>query len=221
MRFVMAQRRRTGPSQIAGRHGTRLVAPRIRPLSRWVRARESRGARPHEGSTYGSISAPAHSVSTSRLASLSTAVPGSRRSTHSHTTKTRQPAACRATLSRRSRRTLASNLSCQNSRRVVGVLAYLQPGCRCQKQPCTKIAAPYFGRIRSGRPGRFRGCRRKRKPIRCNPLRTSSSGLVCSRRTEAIILDRVSGSTVSGIFRESDIDEEKNNGKRPSNVPCW
>lgn len=46
---------------------------------------------------------------------------------HSHTTATRQPAARSASIFRASRSTFWQNFSCQNSGRVAGVVAYLQP----------------------------------------------------------------------------------------------
>jgi len=74
------------------------------------------------------------------LASVSTAFSGSCLSAHSQTVMTLQPAASNCFLFRQSRSTLASNLACQNSGRVFGFEAYLQPACLCQKQPFTKTA---------------------------------------------------------------------------------
>lgn len=47
---------------------------------------------------------------------------------------------------------LLANFFSQNSTRLFGVYAYLQPLCRCQKQPFTKIAVLYFARNMSGCP---------------------------------------------------------------------
>jgi hypothetical protein len=52
-----------------------------------------------------------------------------------------------------SRATLRANLSSQNARRVFGVVAFLHPGCRCQKQPWTKITLLMDGMQMSGVPG--------------------------------------------------------------------
>ena len=57
------------------------------------------------------------------------------RRAHSHTIATRQSASRSRRLERRSRSTLPSNLVCQKSVLVAGVVAYGHPGWRCQKQP--------------------------------------------------------------------------------------
>ena len=75
---------------------------------------------------------------------------------HSQITITRQPSSCSASALRRSLTTFPSNLSSQNRTRVFGLVAYLQPGCRCQKHPWTMITARCFGNTRSGEPGRSR-----------------------------------------------------------------
>ena len=54
-------------------------------------------------------------------------------------------------------------LARQNSFRVCGHLN-IWHSCACQKQPCTKIAARYFGNTRSGRPGKSLEYSRKRRP---------------------------------------------------------
>ena len=86
------------------------------------------------------------------------------RNAHSQTIPTRQPAWSRSRRLRRSRSVFASNLARQNLSRVVGVVVYWQPTCRCQKQPCTKHTATNRGNTRSGVPGSFRSCRRYRSP---------------------------------------------------------
>ncbi len=75
---------------------------------------------------------------------------------HSHTTRTFQPSSRNSRSLRLSRFTLASNFCCQKSTRVWGVLAFEQFRCRCQKQPCTKIAFLCFWNTMSGVPGRPR-----------------------------------------------------------------
>ncbi len=59
------------------------------------------------------------------------------RASHSHTTKTRQPAALSAVTLRRSRSALLSNFGSQKSRRLLGSRASLHAGSewRCQKHP--------------------------------------------------------------------------------------
>lgn len=54
---------------------------------------------------------------------------------HSQMTMTFQPEALKDAATAASRCWFASNLRIQKSGRVVGVVAYLQPGCLCQKQP--------------------------------------------------------------------------------------
>ncbi len=72
---------------------------------------------------------------------------------HSQTVITRQPSARSRREERRSRRTFASNFSRQNVVRDLGEYASVQPGCRCQKQPCTKIAKRCRRMTTSGEPG--------------------------------------------------------------------
>lgn len=120
---------------------------------------------------------------------------------HSHSIATRQPARRSATRTALSRSTLAENLVRQNSGRVAGFVVKRQPVCRCQKQPCTKTTAPYFGSTRSGRPGMFFACSRYRKPRACNARRSSSSGAVSLPLIPAIIRDRVSLFTTSVMSR--------------------
>ena len=110
------------------------------------------------------------------------------RVSHSHMTRTRQPRLCSASTFRRSRKTFLRNFSCQNRTRVLGEYAYWHPGCLCQKQPCTKIAAWRRGKTRSGRPGRSLRWRRKRKPKLWAIRRTTISGVV----SRPLILDMIS-----------------------------
>lgn len=121
------------------------------------------------------------------------------RSAHSQIVRWRQPAFSVRLSTARSRRRLPLSFFFQNATRV--------PGCwnrpqswPCQKQPCTWIAAPYLGSIRSGRPGTLPDCSLKRNPNRCSPLRIKRSGLVSRDRMPDIIRLRVFRSTTSGNF---------------------
>lgn len=69
--------------------------------------------------------------------------------------------------------------------------------CRCQKQPWTKRATRYIGKMRSGLPGRSGLCRRYRSPCRCIQERTTISGFVSRPRIPAIMRLRVRRSTMS------------------------
>lgn len=73
---------------------------------------------------------------------------------HSHITSTRQPFSRNIASFRRSRWTFPSSLRRQKSDRVLGNRFREQPSCRCQKQPCTKIALRCGRNTRSGRPGK-------------------------------------------------------------------
>lgn len=119
------------------------------------------------------------------------------RRAHSHSVATRQPELKSASRTVLSRSTFEANLVRQNSGRVEGLVAKRQPACRCQKQPCTKTTAPYFGRAMSGRPRIFFACSRYRKPRACNARRNCNSGIVSFPPIPAIIRDRVSLITTS------------------------
>lgn len=54
---------------------------------------------------------------------------------HSQSSKTRQPCCNSSFLFLISRFTFCSNFERQNSSRELGLVAYLHPGCLCQKQP--------------------------------------------------------------------------------------
>lgn len=112
---------------------------------------------------------------------------------HSHTISTRQPSSCSWASFRASRATFPSNFGIQNSCRVLGVVAYLQPGWRCQKQPCTKIAVWCFDKTISGEPGRDFLWRRKRNPKECSSERTINSGFVFALPTRLMMAERESG----------------------------
>lgn len=93
-----------------------------------------------------------------------------------------------------SRRTFSSNLCFQNSTRDLGVRVELQPGCRCQKQPWTKIAIRRPASTMSGDPHIVRTFVRYRSPAACKARRTRISGLVSLLRTRDITALRSRGS---------------------------
>jgi hypothetical protein len=84
------------------------------------------------------------------------------RSSHSHIVNTAQPCSSKAWHARRSRSTLFLNFSCQKPSRVLGLVEYWQLGCRCQKQPWTKMQVFSLGSTMSGFPGRSARWSRKR-----------------------------------------------------------
>lgn len=116
---------------------------------------------------------------------------------HSHTSKTRQPAAIRWSLFRASRITLPRNFSAQNSTLVAGIVAYRQPSWRCQKQPCTKMHALYLASTISGCPTNALTWSRNLKPWACSNFRIFSSGLVFFLPIRDIMRERISLLTVS------------------------
>jgi hypothetical protein len=73
-------------------------------------------------------------------------------SSHSHIRIIRHPAFRRLRVTNLSRAMLLSNFRSQNSVRLFGVYANLQPGCRCQKQPSTKTAIRSRRNTKSGLP---------------------------------------------------------------------
>lgn len=117
---------------------------------------------------------------------------------HSHIVNTLHPMALNALALRVSRFRFLSNLSLQNVARVPGMRPFWQLWA-CQKQPWTKMTAPYFGNTRSGRPGRSFLCRRNLNPRPCSSLRTHSSGFVSRPRIRDIRSLRSSGLRVSAI----------------------
>ena len=121
------------------------------------------------------------------------------RNAHSQTIATRQPALSKSRRLRRSLSVFASNFARQNSSRVVGIVVYRQPACRCQKQPWTKQTASNRRNTRSGVPGSRRSCRRYRSPRAWMARRRVSSGRVSLLPIPAIMRDRVARSTVSAI----------------------
>jgi hypothetical protein len=118
---------------------------------------------------------------------------------HSHTVNTRQPRATSAALLRESRFALPCSFSRQKPRLLAGMYAYRQPGCWCQKHPCTFTTARNFGSNKSGFPGSRWTWSRKRRPCLCRYLRTSTSGFVFFPLIPDIMRLRVERSTISAI----------------------
>lgn len=116
---------------------------------------------------------------------------------HSQITMTRQPSVANAARFCLSRATLPANFCCQNSWRVAGDAASLQPSWRCQKHPCTNMQSRCFGMTMSGLPGSRLSFSTNRSPALCRTFRTINSGLVSFPPMLAIHLDRVSLSTMS------------------------
>lgn len=119
-------------------------------------------------------------------------------SAHSHIVTIRHPDADSLFWVSQSRSVLRVIFSRQKLDRVLGHLNRWQP-CPCQKQPCTRTTARYFGRTISGFPGNRLSFTRNRKPRRCKAFRIISSGLVFLPRIPDIILLRTSGLTMSAI----------------------
>jgi hypothetical protein len=149
-----------------------------------------------------SSSAPC-SPSRTHATTMAPVTSGSKLSAHSHTTSTRHAALVRLRIAATSRSLLAESLASQNSVRVAGSLNNGHPLCRCQKQPCTKMAACHFGKTISGLPGRPLACKRKRSPA-CHSARlTRSSGPVFLPRIFDIAAERCSTLITSAIFAVS------------------
>ncbi len=109
---------------------------------------------------------------------------------HSQTTNTRQPSACRARWLRRSRARLRRSLSAHHARLVRGMVDRRHPMCLCQKHPWTKTTDRDRGRTMSGRPGRDTARSLKRRPAACRARLTASSGSVSRGPIEAMIRER-------------------------------
>lgn len=120
-------------------------------------------------------------------------------SSHSHTTNTVHPDACSSIAFCASRAMFFSNFSCQNCVLLLGVVAILQPECRCQKHPCTKTTVLYRGNTRSGLPGSPAPCNRYRSPSRWRTLRSASSGWVSLPLMRDILSERSAGERKSVI----------------------
>lgn len=119
---------------------------------------------------------------------------------HSQISNTRHPAAYSCIFTWISRCLLTANFFIQNSGLVFGVVAYLHPSWRCQKQPWTKMHNLYLGKTRSGLPGRIVTCNRYLKPCAYRNLRMISSGCVFFPLIPDIMQERVLRSTISIDF---------------------
>lgn len=97
-------------------------------------------------------------------------------------------------------RTFASNFFNQKSLFDFGVALSLHPLCRCQKQPCTKIANCFEGNTRSGFPGKSFLYRRYRNPSLYRFLLTISSGVVSFCFIRDMFALRTSAGTRSIVY---------------------
>jgi hypothetical protein len=134
------------------------------------------------------------------------------RTSHSQTTAVRQPASCSLVRLCASRATLPSNLADQKAALVAGVVVKRHSTWRCQKHPCTRTAARYFGNTRSGLPGKSATCSRNLNPSACICFLSASSGAVFAPRMPAIMRDLVSLLTTSAIdlYLASSLESSKN-----------
>lgn len=123
--------------------------------------------------------------------------PSPLRNPHSQSMRTRHPLSRSCRWSLASRSMFASNLARHLSLLLAGVLVRRHLGCRCQKQPCTKMTSRCLGSTISGLLGKCLTFKRKRNPHRCRYRRTCNSGRVFSLRMPDIIFERVFGSTIS------------------------
>lgn len=114
------------------------------------------------------------------------------RVSHSQITSGSQPAVRNDSRTRLSRSVFLANFKRQKSAFDAGVVAWRQPGWRCQKQPWTRTTFRRDGKTRSGRPGRSRRWSRKRYPRRWARRRTIISGRVSRPRMRDITFDRFS-----------------------------
>lgn len=118
---------------------------------------------------------------------------------HSQITIARQPSSVSRSTFALSLATFWANLFDQNSTCVLGVVAFEQPGCLCQKHPCTKTATRYRGNTMSGLPAISLRCKRKRYPSQKRNRRTTISGPVSFLPTRDINQDRRWGVNRSAI----------------------
>lgn len=86
------------------------------------------------------------------------------RNSHSQMVRTRQPSFLSRRALRMSLATFASNFFFQKSDLVAGNRPAWHRWA-CQKQPCTKTTAQYFGKTRSGLPGNLGSCSRYLNPL--------------------------------------------------------
>ena len=113
-----------------------------------------------------------------------------RSASHSQTITTRQPSLVKTRLLDLSLLALPPSFVIQNLRLFVGVVQFLQPRCRCQKQPWTKMTVLCLAITISGRPGSFFPCSRNRYPMRCSRLLTTLSGVVSLPRMRDMFHER-------------------------------
>lgn len=118
---------------------------------------------------------------------------------HSHITSALQPRFVMSTIFNASRSTFRLNLARHISTFVLGRVAFGQPRWRCQKQPCTNTAIRYFGKTKSGAPGRSRRCNRYRYPKEKTSFLTIISGVVFLLFTALMISLRFSLETRSAM----------------------
>jgi hypothetical protein len=118
---------------------------------------------------------------------------------HSQATITLQPAARSCLAVQRSRATFRSNFATQKSVLLFGVVAILQPECRCQKHPCTNTTVRKRGKTRSGLPGRFAACSLYRRPSPCSTFRRAISGLVSRPLIRLMRSERPAGDRKSAM----------------------
>src|SRR5712664_4196740 len=115
----------------------------------------------------------------------------SARTSHSHTSKTDHPSDRNAFSTALSRFRLRPSFNVQYPLFVFGRDARAHV-CPCQKQPCTITILRNFLTTTSGRPGKFRTCKRKRYPIWCKIDLTVLSGSVFLLLILDITADRFS-----------------------------
>ena len=112
---------------------------------------------------------------------------------------TLHPSLSRVCCALTSRSTFFANFGSQKSSLLLGVYAYLQPGCLCQKQPWTNRHNRCLENTKSGFPGRSFLCRRYRSPISWHTDRTTNSGCVFLPLIIDMIFERCAGETMSAL----------------------
>ena len=140
----------------------------------------------HSWTAHRTWGCPRNSARRSVIASIS-------RSSHSQTVSTPHPPDSSRSTFFASRVRFPRSFFIQKSRLDVGMVARLQPGCWCQKQPLTKTTFLREGNTKSGFPGKSVRCRRYLYPILCRARRTTISGIVPLDLTAAIIWLRLFG----------------------------
>ncbi len=159
---------------------------------------ESKGG--SRGATEGSLAQPLRFDALGRgspllimnLLSFSSSVAGLAVS-HSQTTRTLKPSFLNCSCLASSRALFLRSFGTQYSTFLRGTRAKAQPECRCQKQPCTKMATLRLRIAMSGVPGKLLTLTRKRYPRRWRADRVESSGFVSRDRMRAMISDFESG----------------------------